>query len=160
MTTRTRRREPAWRLQPQRTREAISVSRARVLPLRPLPVGVRRAPTIIAGILTGQVGLVTSKAQPDERRAVPADVRLPTVLRAQADGQASVAADGATIGEVFNTLIAKYPGLQANLLDESGGLHKFVNVYKNDDDIRYLEGLDTKVDEGDVVSILPAVAGG
>jgi MoaD family protein len=82
------------------------------------------------------------------------------VLRAQADGQPSVAADGATIGEVFNDLIAKYPGLQANLLDEHGGLHKFVNVYKNDDDIRYLEGLDTKVDEGDVVSILPAVAGG
>jgi molybdopterin converting factor small subunit len=82
------------------------------------------------------------------------------VLRAQADGQASVAVDGATIGEVFNTLIAKYPGLQANLLDEAGGLHKFVNVYKNDDDIRYLDGLDTKVDPGDVVSILPAVAGG
>ena len=91
---------------------------------------------------------------------MPAEVRLPTVLRAQADGQASVAAEGATIGELFNTLIAKYPGLQANLLDEQGGLHKFVNVYKNDDDIRYLEGLDTKVDEGDVVSILPAVAGG
>lgn len=89
-----------------------------------------------------------------------ADVRLPTVLRAQADGQASVAADGATVGEVFNTLIAKYPGLRPNLLDEQGGLHKFVNVYKNDDDIRYLEGLDTKVDEGDVLSILPAVAGG
>jgi molybdopterin converting factor small subunit len=64
------------------------------------------------------------------------------------------------VGEVFSTLIGKYPGLRANLLDDTGGLHKFVNVYKNDDDIRYLEGLDTKVDEGDVLSILPAVAGG
>jgi sulfur-carrier protein len=87
-------------------------------------------------------------------------IKLPTVLRAQADNQATVDVDGATVGEVFNKLIEQYPGLRANLLDDAGGLHKFVNVYKDDDDIRYLEGLDTKVDDGDVLSILPAVAGG
>ena len=88
------------------------------------------------------------------------EIKLPTVLRAQADGQTSVAVDGATVGEVFTTLVERYPGLRGNLLDDSGTLHKFVNVYKDDDDIRYLEGLDTKVADGDVLSILPAVAGG
>ena len=88
------------------------------------------------------------------------EVRLPTLLRAQADGAASVSADGATVGEVFNELIGRYPGLGDQLVDASGGLHKFVNVYRNDDDIRYLDQLDTKVADGDVISILPAVAGG
>ena len=88
------------------------------------------------------------------------EIKLPTVLRVQADGQASVAIDGATVGEVFTTLVERYPGLRGNLLGDDGALHKFVNVYKDDDDIRYLEGLDTKVADGDVVSILPAVAGG
>ncbi len=88
------------------------------------------------------------------------DIKLPTVLRAQADGKTTVAVDGATVGEVFAALVERYPGLRGNLLDESGGLHKFVNVYKDDDDIRYLDGLDTKVGDGDVLSILPAVAGG
>ena len=82
------------------------------------------------------------------------------MLRAQADNQATVKVDGATVGDVFTSLIEQYPGLRANLLDDGGGLHKFVNVYKDDDDIRYLEGLDTKVADGDVLSILPAVAGG
>jgi molybdopterin converting factor small subunit len=88
------------------------------------------------------------------------EVKLPTVLRAQADGQTSVAVDGGTVGEVFAALVDRYPGLRGNLLDDSGGLHKFVNVYKDDDDIRYLDGLDTKLGSGDVLSILPAVAGG
>ena len=91
---------------------------------------------------------------------MPAEIRLPTVLRAEADGQASVTVEGATIGEIFGALIAQYPGLRANLLDGEGGLHKFVNVYINDEDIRYLDSLDTKVGDGDVISLLPAVAGG
>jgi molybdopterin converting factor small subunit len=91
---------------------------------------------------------------------VPVEVKLPTVLRAQADGQSSVAVDGATVGEVFSALIDKYPSLRENLLGDDGGLHKFVNVYKDDDDIRYLDGLGTPVGDGDVLSILPAVAGG
>ncbi len=88
------------------------------------------------------------------------EIKLPTVLRVQADGQATVAVDGATVSEVFNTLIERYPGLRENLLAADGNLHKFVNVYKDDDDIRYLDGLDTKLADGDVLSILPAVAGG
>jgi molybdopterin synthase sulfur carrier subunit len=88
------------------------------------------------------------------------DIKLPTLLRAQADGQASVAVEGATVGEVFTALLERYPGLRGNLLDDSGALHKFVNVYKDDDDIRYLDGLDTKLTDGDTLSILPAVAGG
>ena len=93
-------------------------------------------------------------------RAVPVEVRLPTLLRPHADGAASVSAAGATVGDVFADLAARYPGLAYQLVDESGSLHKFVNVYRNDDDVRYLDQLDTKVADGDVVSILPAVAGG
>jgi sulfur-carrier protein len=88
------------------------------------------------------------------------EVKLPTLLRPQADGAASVSAEGATIGEVFADLTTRFPGLAGNLIGDDGALHKFVNVYKDDDDIRYLEGLDTKVADGDVISILPAVAGG
>jgi molybdopterin converting factor small subunit len=91
---------------------------------------------------------------------VPVEVRLPNVLRTHADGQPAVSVEGATVGEVFTALVDRYPNLRGNLLDDTGGLHKFVNVYKEDDDIRYLEGLDTKLSDGDVLSILPAVAGG
>ena len=88
------------------------------------------------------------------------EVRLPTLLRPQADGASSVAVEGATVGEVFTEVTNRYPGLAGQLVDDQGGLHKFVNVYCNDDDIRYLDQLDTKVTDGDVISILPAVAGG
>jgi molybdopterin converting factor small subunit len=88
------------------------------------------------------------------------EVRLPTLLRPQADGASSVSASGETVGDVFRQLIERYPGLSDNLLGDDGSLHKFVNVYRNDDDIRYLDALDTKVAPGDVISILPAVAGG
>ncbi|HUF84557.1 MAG TPA: ubiquitin-like small modifier protein 1 [Acidimicrobiia bacterium] len=88
------------------------------------------------------------------------EVRLPTLLRQHAGGAASVSGEGATVGEVFSELVDQFPGLSGQLVDERGGLHKFVNVYRNDDDIRYLEQLDTKLSDGDVISILPAVAGG
>ena len=88
------------------------------------------------------------------------EVRLPTLLRVHASGAASVTAEGGTVGEVFAALTAQYPGLAGQLVDESGTLHKFVNVYVNDDDIRYLEQLATPLTESDIVSILPAVAGG
>jgi sulfur-carrier protein len=88
------------------------------------------------------------------------EVRLPTLLRQYTDGTASVTADGATIGEVFAAIVGQYPGLGGQLVDEAGALHRFVNVYVNDEDIRYLDSLGTPVAEGDVVSILPAVAGG
>jgi sulfur-carrier protein len=88
------------------------------------------------------------------------EVRLPTLLRPAVGGVSSVSADGVTVGEVFADLTRRYPTLTDQLIDPAGGLHKFVNVYRNDDDIRYLEALDTKLADGDVVSILPAVAGG
>jgi molybdopterin converting factor small subunit len=91
---------------------------------------------------------------------MPVEVKLPTLLRAHTDGAASVSVDGSTVGEVFTAVIGQYPGLADSLLGDDGALHKFVNVYKDDDDIRYLDGLDTKLVDGDVISILPAVAGG
>ena len=91
---------------------------------------------------------------------MPVEVRLPTILRAHVGGAPSVAAEGKTVGELFDGLVAKYPSLKGQLITESGELHKFVNVYRNDDDIRYLDALDTPVADGDVISILPAVAGG
>lgn len=88
------------------------------------------------------------------------EVRLPTVLRAAAGGQATVSVEGETIGGVLKGLADSYPGLGAQVISQDGSLHRFVNVYLNDDDVRYLDKLDTKVIDGDVVSILPAVAGG
>jgi MoaD family protein len=87
-------------------------------------------------------------------------VRLPTVLRPQANGQSEVTVSGATVGEIVKALVADYPGLQSNLLDDEGKVRKFVNVYLNDEDIRFLDKLETAVQEGDEVAILPAVAGG
>jgi molybdopterin converting factor small subunit len=91
---------------------------------------------------------------------VPVEIRLPTILRQHAGGQASVQANGDKLGEVFEDLVRQFPGLAGKIVTDDGGLHKFVNVYVNDDDVRYLDKLDTKVEGNDVVSILPAVAGG
>lgn len=87
-------------------------------------------------------------------------VRIPTVLRVHAGGQATVEVEAGTVGDVLHELARRHPGMAGQLLDESGGLHRFVNVYVNDDDVRYLDKVDTKVTDSDVVSILPAVAGG
>lgn len=91
---------------------------------------------------------------------MPVDVRLPTVLRQYAGGQALVKANGATIREVFEDLVLQFPQLNGQVITDDGSLHKFVNVYVNDDDIRFLDKLDTKVTGDETVSILPAVAGG
>lgn len=88
------------------------------------------------------------------------ELRLPTLLRPAADGQASVALEGATVGEILSQLVTSYPGLSDQVLTGDGSLHRFVNVYVNDDDVRYLDNLDTVVTSSDVISILPAVAGG
>jgi molybdopterin synthase sulfur carrier subunit len=71
-----------------------------------------------------------------------------------------VTVDGATIGEVLGKLVAEYPGMAGQVIQEDGTLHKFVNIYLNDDDVRYLNGVDTPVPDGSEISILPAVAGG
>jgi sulfur-carrier protein len=91
---------------------------------------------------------------------VAVEVRLPTVLRNHAGGAAAVPVDGATVGEVLAKLVAEYPGMAGQVLTDDGSLHKFVNVYVDDDDVRYLQGLDTPVPDGAELSILPAVAGG
>jgi molybdopterin converting factor small subunit len=88
------------------------------------------------------------------------EVNLPNLLRQHAGGQKSVSVEGATIGEVLEALQLEYPGMAGQLVTTDGQLHRFVNVYLNDDDVRYLDKLDTKVQAGDTVSILPAVAGG
>jgi sulfur-carrier protein len=87
-------------------------------------------------------------------------VKLPTILRKHAGGEARVGADGATLAEVLDDLESRYPGITKNVISDDGGLHRFINVYVNDEDVRYLGSLETTVAEGDVVSILPAVAGG
>ena len=91
---------------------------------------------------------------------MPVEVRIPTMLRSHVGGAATVSVDGATVREVLDNLVAAYPALVGQIVTPDGTLHKFVNVYVNDDDIRYLDKLDTKVSEADTLSILPAVAGG
>ena len=87
-------------------------------------------------------------------------VRLPTVLRPHANGQSRVAAEGNTVAEAVSWLVGEFPGIAPNLLAEDGSLHRFVNVYVNDEDVRYLSQMDTALSDGDELSILPAVAGG
>ena len=87
-------------------------------------------------------------------------VRIPTTLRPLAGGQAEVKVEGATLGEVLLSLDAAHPGFGARILDDDGKLRRFVNVFVADDDVRYLQGLDTPVPDGETVSIIPAVAGG
>jgi molybdopterin converting factor small subunit len=91
---------------------------------------------------------------------VAVEVRLPTVLRSHAGGASVVSVEGATVGDVLAKLVAEYPGLSGQVVQADGSLHKFVNIYVNDDDVRYLQGVDTPVPEGAELSILPAVAGG
>jgi molybdopterin converting factor small subunit len=88
-----------------------------------------------------------------------ATVRIPTVLRKHTDGQAKVEASGVTVGEVFGGLVERYPGLEDSLF-EGGKLRGFINVYVDDEDVRYLDGLDSKVEPSTEISIMPAVAGG
>jgi molybdopterin converting factor small subunit len=91
---------------------------------------------------------------------VSVDVRLPNILRPAAGGRATVQADGATVGEVFADLVRQFPDLKVQVLGEDGGLHRHLNVFLNDDDIRYLGKLDAKVDADDTITLMPAVAGG
>jgi sulfur-carrier protein len=91
---------------------------------------------------------------------VAVTVRLPTIMRSHAGGQSEIKAQGSTIGEVVDDVVKQFPGTATHLRAPDGGVHKFVNLYLNDEDVRYLQKLDTPVKDDDVVSILPAVAGG
>jgi molybdopterin synthase sulfur carrier subunit len=87
-------------------------------------------------------------------------VRIPAPLRKLTGGQGDVSASGATVAELVNDLEASYPGIRERLCDASGAIRPFVNIYLNDEDIRFLKGPDTPIADGDAVSIVPAIAGG
>ena len=87
------------------------------------------------------------------------EVRIPTILRPYTGGDKNVTAEGATLGALIIDLDVRYPGIRERIVDEQG-LRRYVNLYLNDEDVRFLGGLDTPVADGDSVTILPAVAGG
>ena len=87
-------------------------------------------------------------------------VRVPTILRPLTGGAAEVSVEGATLADVLDALEADHTGIRARVLDEDGKLRRFVNVYVNDDDVRFADGLQTPTPDGSSVSIIPAVAGG
>jgi molybdopterin synthase sulfur carrier subunit len=87
-------------------------------------------------------------------------VRIPTPLRTVTKGSAEVRADGDTVDALVEDLERQFPGLKERLVDESGELRRFINIYVNEEDIRFLQGRETVVKEGDQVSIVPAIAGG
>jgi molybdopterin synthase sulfur carrier subunit len=87
------------------------------------------------------------------------EVRIPTILRTYTGGAKAVTASGSSLRELIDDLEAQHAGLRDRLVDDKG-LRRFVNVYLNDEDVRFLGGLDTPVSDGDAVTILPAVAGG
>lgn len=87
-------------------------------------------------------------------------VRVPTILRTYTKDEAHVTAEGDTVQAVLSDLEAKYPGIRARIVDDSGKIRRFVNVYVGDEDVRFAQGLDTPTASGTQVSIIPAVAGG
>ena len=87
------------------------------------------------------------------------EVRIPTILRTYTDGAKAVEGSGETLAKLFTDLETRHPGIEARIVD-GDKLRRFVNVYLNDEDVRFLDGIDTKLTDGDNVTILPAVAGG
>jgi MoaD family protein len=88
------------------------------------------------------------------------EVKIPTILRSYTDGQKAVEAKGDTLAALIDNLDQGHPGIKGRLITEDGGLHRFVNVYVNDEDVRFTGSLETALKDGDAVTILPAVAGG
>jgi sulfur-carrier protein len=91
---------------------------------------------------------------------MPVRVKVPTIMRNQVGGEPVVEGSGPTLGDLLDDLDRRFPGFKQRIVTEDGGIHRFVNLYVNDEDVRYLGSLETAVKEGDTVSILPAVAGG
>jgi molybdopterin synthase sulfur carrier subunit len=91
---------------------------------------------------------------------VSVSVRIPTILRTYTKGESEVSVDGGTLAEVVDSLESSYPGIKARVLDDASELRRFVNVYVDNDDVRFAEGLKTAIPDGGQVSIIPAVAGG
>jgi molybdopterin synthase sulfur carrier subunit len=90
---------------------------------------------------------------------MPIEVRIPTILRTYTQGEKTVNGEGSTLADVLVDLDARHPGLRDRIVDEKG-LRRFVNVYVNDEDVRFMGGLETGLADGDTVTVLPAVAGG
>ena len=88
------------------------------------------------------------------------EVRIPTILRTHTGGNKTVEGNGATLGALVDDIDAQHPGIKNRLVTDEGKLHRFVNVYVNDEDVRFSGGLATSISDGDSVTILPAVAGG
>ena len=88
------------------------------------------------------------------------EIRIPTILRSYTGGEKTVSGSGDTLTALLDDLDSRYDGLRGRLVTEDGNLHRFVNVYVNDEDVRFLGGLETKLSDGDNVTVLPAVAGG
>ena len=88
------------------------------------------------------------------------EVRIPTILRTYTGGEKAVQGSGDTLTALLDDLDSRHSGLRGRLVTEQGSLHRFVNVYVNDEDVRFLGGLDTQLSDGDSVTVLPAVAGG
>ncbi len=87
-------------------------------------------------------------------------IRVPTTLRTLTAGQSEIAVDGSTVADALDNLESAHPGFKERILDDTGELRRFVNVFVSDDDIRFIDGLATPVPEGETLSIVPAVAGG
>ena len=87
-------------------------------------------------------------------------VRIPTILRTYTNGESEVSADGPTLAAVLDSLEQSYPGIKDRIVDDQGAIRRFVNVYVGNDDVRFLEALQTSTPEGAQVSVIPAVAGG
>ena len=87
-------------------------------------------------------------------------VRIPTILRTYTDGESEVSAEGDTLAAVLDDLDANYSGIKGRVLDEGGELRRFVNVYVGNDDVRFLDNLQTPTPDGTQISVIPAVAGG
>lgn len=91
---------------------------------------------------------------------MPVSVRIPTPLRKYTDGNETVEVDGSNVAEVLQNLAEKHPDLRERVFKDDGSVRRFVNVFANDEDIRFQDNLDTEVADGDSVSIVPAIAGG
>ena len=87
-------------------------------------------------------------------------VRIPTILRTYTSGESEVSAQGSTLAEILDDLDSSYSGIKGRILDESGQLRRFVNVYVGNDDVRFLDNLETPTPDGSQISVIPAVAGG
>lgn len=118
-------------------------------------MNARRAPADVPGPDRARI-----PTQPVVFGVMPVTVRIPTTLRPLSGGNAQVQLEGATLSEVIANLDAAHPGFRDRLLDDAGVQRRFVNLFVADDDVRYLQGLDTPVPDGATVSIIPAVAGG